>query len=75
MGLVPRRAVTVGLREVLASRPLCFYCNRPLPSVVVRKAFHGPLTPECPGSFLGTRCDATLTMADFVAAPPNIPLR
>ena len=49
IGLVPRRAVTVGMKEILAARKLRFYCNRPWQSAVVRRVLHGPLTPACPG--------------------------
>lgn len=75
MSVIPRRAVTVGMREILASRKLHFYCNRPWQSAVVRRALHGPLTSACPASLLRTHPDATLSLADFVAQPPDIRLR
>jgi glucosamine-6-phosphate deaminase len=75
ISVVPWRCVTVGMREILAARRLRFYCNRPWQSAVVRRVLHGPLEPACPGSFLRTHPDASLTVADYVAAPPNIQLR
>ncbi len=75
ISVVPRRAVTVGMKEILASRQLRFYCNRPWQSAVVRRVLHGPLTPACPASFLRRHTDASLTLADYVAAPPQIQLR
>lgn len=75
LSIIPRRAVTVGMREILASRALRFYCNRPWQSAVVRRALHGPLTPDCPASYFRTHSDAELTVADYVAAPPDIRLR
>lgn len=75
IGVVPRRCVTVGMREVLASRRLRFYCNRPWQSAVVRRALHGPVTPACPASYLRTHSDAVLSVADYVAARPEIRLR
>lgn len=75
IAVVPKRAVTVGMKEILASRRLRFYCNRPWQSAVVRRVLHGPLTPMCPASFLRRHPDASLTVADFVAAPPDIRLR
>jgi hypothetical protein len=62
------------MREILAARRLRFYCNRPWQSAVVRRVLHGPITPECPASFLRQHPDASLTIADYVAAPPNIQL-
>jgi glucosamine-6-phosphate deaminase len=75
MSLIPRRAVTVGMRECLSSRKLRFYCNRPWQSAVVRRALHGPLSASCPASFLRTHGDAQLTVTEQVAQPPQIRLR
>jgi glucosamine-6-phosphate deaminase len=75
ISIVPRRAVTVGMKEILGSRRLRFYCNRPWQSAVVRRALHRPVTAECPASLLRQHPDAMITMADYVAAPPNIQLR
>jgi glucosamine-6-phosphate deaminase len=75
ISIVPKRAVTVGMKEILESRRLRFYCNRPWQSAVVRRVLHGPLTPQCPASFLRRHADASLTVADYVAAPPDIRLR
>ncbi len=73
--VVPTRCVTVGMKEILASRRLRFYCNRPWQSAVVRRVLHGPVTPACPASFLRAHPDASITVADYVAQPPNIQLR
>jgi glucosamine-6-phosphate deaminase len=75
ISLIPKRAITVGMKEILASRRLRFYCNRQWQSAVIRRALHGPLTPACPASYLRTHSDACVTVADYVAAPPNIQLR
>jgi glucosamine-6-phosphate deaminase len=75
IAVIPKRCVTVGMKEILASRRLRFYCNRPWQSAVVRRALHGPLTPSCPASFLRTHPDAMITVADYVAVPPDIRLR
>ena len=75
ISLIPRRAITVGMREILAARRLRFYCNRPWQSAVVRRVLHGPITPLCPASLLRLHRDAMLTVTDFVAAPPDIRLR
>src|SRR6266700_5099690 len=75
IAVVPRRAVTIGMKEILASRRLRFYCNRPWQSAVVRRVLHGPITPACPASLLRTHPDASLTIADDVAQAPDIRLR
>jgi glucosamine-6-phosphate deaminase len=63
------------MREILAAGSLRFYCNRPWQSSVVRRVLHGPLTAACPASLLRTHKDARLTIADYVAALPDIRLR
>jgi glucosamine-6-phosphate deaminase len=75
LAVIPRRAVTVGMKEILASRRLRFYCNRLWQSGVIRRALHGPLTAECPASLLRLHPDASVTVADYVAQPPDIRLR
>ena len=75
IGIVPRRAVTAGAKECLAARRLRLYCNRPWQSAVVRRALHGPITAACPASLARLHPDAVLTVADYVAQPPNIMLR
>jgi glucosamine-6-phosphate deaminase len=73
--IIPRRAVTVGMKELLASRRLRFYCNRPWQRAVVRRVLHGPVTPLCPASLLRRHPDAELTVAEYVAELPDIRLR
>jgi glucosamine-6-phosphate deaminase len=75
ISIVPGRAITVGMKEILASRRCRFYCNRSWQRGVVRRVLHGPLTSACPASLLRTHPDAEITVADFVAEPPNIKLR
>lgn len=75
LAVIPRRAVTVGMRECLAARRMRFYCNRPWQSAVVRRALHGPVTSACPASLLRTHPDASITIADYVAAKPDMRLR
>lgn len=75
IAVIPHRAVTVGMKECLAARTMRFYCNRPWQSAVVRRVLHGPITAACPASFLRTHADASITVADYVAAKPDIQLR
>lgn len=75
LDLIPRRAVTVGMAEILAARRLSIHANRPWQCGIVRQALHGPVTPLCPASYLQRHRDAWLTVADFVAEPREIRLR
>jgi glucosamine-6-phosphate deaminase len=73
--LIPRRAVTLGMRECLGASRLRLYCNRPWQSAVVRRALHGPITAACPASLSRLHADAVLSVAQYVAQPPHIMLR
>lgn len=75
ISIVPHRAVTVGMKEILGARRLRLYCNRPWQSSVVRRVLHGPVSADCPASLARTHPDAALTMTDYVAALPEIKLR
>jgi glucosamine-6-phosphate deaminase len=75
LDLIPHRAVTVGMTEILAARRLSFYANRPWQCGIVRQALHGALSPLCPASYLKRHPDARLTVADFVAEPKEVRLR
>ncbi len=75
IAVIPRRAVTVGMREILAARRLRLYANRPWQRAVVRRVLHGPITPACPASLVRRHPDAELTLADYVAELPDIQLR
>jgi len=75
IAVIPRRAISVGMRECLGARRLRLYCNRPWQSAVARRALHGPVTAACPASLMRLHPDAMLTVAEYVAQPPTIKLR
>lgn len=75
ISVVPRRAVTIGMREILAARSIRLYCNRPWQAAVVRRVLHGPITSACPASLVRGHADARLTAARQVAEVPDIRLR
>ncbi|QGQ24055.1 glucosamine-6-phosphate isomerase [Gimesia benthica] len=75
ISIIPWRAVTVGMKEILAARELHFYCNRLWQSSVVRRVLHGPVTSACPASLLRTHSDVSLTVAEYVSELPDIRLR
>jgi glucosamine-6-phosphate deaminase len=75
LSIIPRQAVTVGMKEILSAQRLRFYCNRPWQSAVIRRALHGPVTGACPASLLRSHPDASITIARYVAEVPDIRLR
>ena len=67
---IPPKCITVGMKEILASRQLHFYLDWAWQAAVVRRTVHGPVTSAFPGSFLQTHPDCTLTITSAVAALP-----
>lgn len=72
---IPRRCVTVGMREILSARKIRFYMNRAWQKGIVRKIALGPVTRFAPASFFQRHPDALLTIASYVAEPPVGQLR
>lgn len=72
---IPRRCVTVGMREILSARKIRFYMNRVWQKGIVRKIALGPVTRFAPASFFQMHPDALLTIASYVAEPPLGQLR
>jgi len=75
ISIIPHRAVTVGMKECFGAKKMRFYCNRAWQGAVVRRVLHGPVTAQCPASFLRTHKDASISVAEWVAAIPSIQLR
>ena len=73
--MIPKRAVTIGMRQILASRRLRIYLNRPWQRAVVRKILFGPVDSTFPASYAQTHADCVVTATSAVAAPPQFGLR
>lgn len=68
---IPEFAVTVGMKEILASRKIRIYMNRFWQSAIVRKILHGPVTPAVPASLLQNHPDVRFVLVDHVAELPE----
>lgn len=69
--LIPRLAITVGMKEILAAREIRLYCNRVWQRAIVRRVLHGPVTAQVPCSLVQRHPNATLTLTAEVAQPPR----
>ncbi|MGI6083564.1 MAG: glucosamine-6-phosphate isomerase [Limnochordia bacterium] len=67
---MPRLAITVGMKEILAARSVHIYLNRSWQAAVVRRMIHGPVTPQVPASLLQNHPDVRCVMIPEVAQPP-----
>jgi len=75
LAAIPQRAVTVGMREILAAREIRVYMERDWQPAVARRMMHGPVTPECPASLLQRHPNVHVIMTPTVAAAPLQALR
>jgi glucosamine-6-phosphate deaminase len=73
--VIPPQASTVGMKQILASRALRIYLNRPWQRAVIRRMLFGPVTPGFPASAVQTHPDALVTATVEVAARPTFGLR
>ena len=72
MDLMPKHAVTIGMKEILASRKIHCFLDWPWQKAVIRKLlFHQP-TASFPATLLQLHDQVTITMAQYVAEPPKI---
>jgi glucosamine-6-phosphate deaminase len=67
---IPEYAVTVGMKEILESRKVRVYLNRPWQSAIIRKILHGPVTPAVPASLLQNHRDVHFMAVEYVAELP-----
>lgn len=72
---IPEFAVTVGMKEILASRRIRIFMNRSWQCAVVRKLLHGPVTSAVPASLLQRHPDAHVTATEAVTMLPEPELR
>jgi glucosamine-6-phosphate deaminase len=71
MPRMPRRAMTIGMREILSARRIVIHAGGPTRVYQMRRAMCGGVTPAFPVSYLQGHHDATL----FTSADALAPLR
>ena len=68
--IIPPRAVTLGMHELLMSRKIHLTFMRSWHAGVLRRALFGPVTGRCPGSFIQQHPNVEVTLTELAAAPP-----
>ncbi|HEY9053460.1 MAG TPA: glucosamine-6-phosphate isomerase [Rectinemataceae bacterium] len=68
--LIPRRCITVGMKEILSARRLRLYMNREWQKGIVRKLLHGGIDPRVPASLAALHPDVMLTITAQAAQMP-----
>lgn len=72
IAFVPPKAVTVGMKEIMAAREVRVYLMRPWQSSVMRRCLYGPVTALYPSSLLQGHPRLTVVMVSYVANEPII---
>jgi glucosamine-6-phosphate deaminase len=72
---IPEYAVTVGFNQILNSKKIMVYLNRPWQSSVVRKMLFGEKTASFPASLLRDHPDVQLILTRTVSLKPDFTLR
>lgn len=70
LSIIPRRAVTLGMYELLMSKKIHLTFMRSWHSGVFRRALFGPVTAQCPGSLIQEHSNFEVTLTEMAARPP-----
>lgn len=68
--ILPRRAVTLGMYELLLSKRIHLTFMRSWHSGVLRRVLFGPITGRCPGSFVQQHPNVEVTLTRLAAQLP-----
>ncbi len=70
--IIPRLAVTVGMKEILASKKILLCGMRTWHSGTVRRALFGPVSADCPASLLQEHPNVEVILTELAARPPLV---
>jgi glucosamine-6-phosphate deaminase len=70
--ILPARAVTVGMYELLMSKHIHLTFMRSWHAGVLRRALFGPVTGRCPGSFMQQHPNIKVTLTELAASLPLV---
>ncbi|MBN2302532.1 MAG: hypothetical protein JXN60_08455, partial [Lentisphaerae bacterium] len=68
--ILPKRAVTLGMYELMMSKKIHLTFMRNWHAGVLRRALFGPITGRCPGSFLQEHNNMEVTLTQLAADVP-----
>jgi glucosamine-6-phosphate deaminase len=73
--ILPSRAVTLGMYELLLSRRIHLTFMRSWHAGVLRRALFGPVTGRFPGSFIQEHPEVAVTLTELAAQRPVLQVR
>lgn len=68
--IIPERAVTLGMYELLLSDKIHLTFMRDWHAGTLRRALFGPVTEQCPGSLIRNHPNFEVTVTELAAQPP-----
>ncbi len=73
--LIPEKAVTIGMRQILGAKRVRLYLNREWQPAVIRKLLFGPIGPHFPASLVRKHPDAAIVATCQAARTLPLQLR
>lgn len=70
--IIPRFAVTLGMKEMLAAKEIHLYLLRTWHAGIARRALFGPVSPSCPGSYVQKHTKVKVCMTPEALKLPMI---
>ena len=70
--IIPPAAITIGMYELLLSKRIHLTFMRSWHAGVLRRALFGPVTGQCPGSFVQQHPNVAVTVTELASAMPLI---
>ena len=68
--IMPTKAITVGMKEMLAAKKMLLSMANNMQRAVIRRALHGEVTSACPITFVQTHSNAQLLVIESVTERP-----
>lgn len=68
--IIPKKAITIGMKEILSAKKIYMYFMRDWQSAILRKTIFGPVTAKVPASFLQEHQNVKIIFSRNVAIIP-----
>ena len=70
--IIPRMAVTVGMKEILASKKIILTFMRLWHAGTMRRSLFGPVTKDCPGALVQEHKNVEIMITELAVQPPFV---
>ena len=70
--IIPKRAITLGMHELLASKKIHLTFMRSWHAGVLRRALFGDVSRDCPGSFIQRHSNVEVSLTELAASLPLV---